>query len=657
MQYKPLDKARNEIRVLRFLGLSSPVSTKDFIQCSIENVPLGGSPHFQSHHGYPHNQKCAMVWDVFTKCVDLRDSTLEQTTLDKATDLGLIQNHNQHSDSRYVWGDFEALSYTWGDQGDARSIFVNKIRRDVSRNLEEALRALRDLQETRLGMCYWVDSLCIDQKNVEERNEQVKRMKEIYSRARAVIVWLGQEGKDDRNAVQTMRHLCRNPYVENTLQLPRDLQLDGWPALVAFMQKPYWDRSWIIQELAMNHNSTLILCGRFKLTRRMIRLGAIYCQELLQASEDQSYQSDHYLELDAWSMASRMYRLASLNFNPNGEASLDLLLNLVRQADATDKKDKVYGILGLLDPNVSEDIIPDYSLSERQVYTDFMISIVKNSRRLEQIMFGGISTEKGWPSWVPDWRLPFGRHHIRYLRSRQASGNSPAKIQFLKKGRNGDLLACSGFQVDIVDGVAAQPSPRYYSNQSCNVSNRYSSRISEALQRTLLMDHPGANGELLLEVPWISGRDTRTSPANFHSASKWLKLSQSSYFRKFHEFREHNEKFGIGGQSFRDFFPQSGRKSVDIAMTLQCMRLALLSLDQRALMTTRTGYLGLAPKAVQQGDVVAVLLGCRCPIVLRPRCDNLFHVIGECYVHGLMDGEILSQESGENPLEREFVLC
>jgi hypothetical protein len=361
--------------------------------------------------------------------------------------------------------------------------------------------------------------------------------------------------------------------------------------------------------------------------------------------------------LDAWSMASRMYRLASLTFNPNGAVSLDLLLNLVRQADATDKKDKVYGILGLLDPAVSEDVIPDYSLSERQVYTNFMVSIIKKSRRLEQIIFGGITTEEGWPSWVPDWRLPFGRHHIRYLRSRQASGNSLANIRFLKDGRNGDLLACSGFQVDIVDGVAAQPSSRCYFTQSCHTSNRYSSRISEALQRTLLMDHPGANGELLLEVPWIPECDTCTSPTNFYSNPNWLELSQSSYFRKFHEFREHNELFCIGGQSFRDFFPQPDRESVDIAITLRCMRLALLSLDQRVLMTTRTGYLGLAPKAVQQGDVVAILLGCECPIVLRPYSDNVFHVIGECYVHGLMDGEIISQKNGENPLEREFILC
>jgi hypothetical protein len=657
MQYEPLDGTKNEIRVLRFLDLSNPVSSRDSIPCSIENVPLEGYSNLQPHHGYQHNQNCPMVWDVFTKCVDLRDSTLEQTTLNKTIMHGLSQNYDQHNDPRYIWGDFEALSYTWGDQNDARSIIVNGIHRDVSRNLEKALRALRDLQETRLGMCYWVDSLCIDQNNKKERNEQVKRMKEIYSRARAVIVWLGQEQKKDRNAVQTMRHLSRNPYVKDTLRLPTDLLLDGWPALVAFMQKPYWNRSWIIQELAMNHNSTLILCGKFKLTRRMIRLGASYCQEMSQALEDQSYRFGHYLESDAWSMASRMYRLASLNFNPNGEASLDLLLNLVRKADATDKKDKVYGILGLLDPTISEDIIPDYSLSERQVYTNFMISIISKSRRLEQMMFGGISTEKGWPSWVPDWRLPFGRHHIRYLRSRQASGNSLAKIRFLKKGRNGDLLACSGFQVDIVDGVAAQPSLGYRSIQPRHVSNRYSSRMPEALQRTLLVDHPGANGELLLDVPWISGRDTRTSPSDSHSASEWHKLYQSSYFRKFHEFRKHNQNFCIGGQSFRNFFPQSGREIVDIGITLRCMRLALLSLDQRALITTRTGYLGLAPKAVRQGDVVAILLGCRCLIVLRPYSNNLFHVIGECYVHGLMDGEILRQESGKTPLEREFVLC
>jgi hypothetical protein len=347
MQYKPLDKSNNEIRVLKFINLSSPNSVDDSIQCSLENVPLEGPPHAQPHQGYLR-QNCPTAWDKFTKCVDLRDSTLEQTTLDQATSIRLSKNHHHPSNFRYTWGDFEALSYTWGDRGDVRRIIVNGTFKDVPRNLEQALRALRSLHETRLGIHYWVDSLCIDQENKKERNEQVKRMREIYGQARAVVVWLGQEDKRDKNAVQAMRYLCRNPYVENSLHLPAGLLVDEWRSLSAFFQKPYWTRSWIIQELAMNHNSTLILCGKFKLTRRMIRLGVVYCQEFLQTSEDQSYKFDHGLDMDDWRMASRVYRLVNLTFNPNVEVKLDPLLNLVRSADATDKKDKVYSILGLL---------------------------------------------------------------------------------------------------------------------------------------------------------------------------------------------------------------------------------------------------------------------------------------------------------------------
>jgi hypothetical protein len=356
-------------------------------------------------------------------------------------------------------------------------------------------------------------------------------------------------------------------------------------------------------------------------------------------------------------MAGRVHRLVNLFFNSNDEASLDLLLNLVRRADATDKRDKVYSILGLLNPAISTDIIPDYCLSEQQVYTDLMRSIVIRSERLEQIIFGGVPTKKGWPSWVPDWRLPFERHHIRYLRSRQASGNLPAKIRFLKKGRHGDLLACRGFQVDRVDGIASEPSPRGHPMQSQSTSNRYGSQLSKALQKTLLMEHPGATGELLIEVPWTSRCGIDISSANLNSTSHWLQLSRSNYFEKFHKFRTHNAGFYVGGRQFRSFFPHFSRKNVDISMTLRCMRLALLSLEKRSLITTRTGYLGLAPKAVKPGDVVAILLGSNFPMVLRPYGNNLYHVVGECYIYGLMDGEVLSQESGCYGLQREFVLC
>ena len=656
MKYKPLDDTKNEIRVLQFLNISESHSSQEPIQCSIENVPLEEPQHIEKFHKQLKNQQHRIWWDSFTKDVDLRESTLEQTTLDRSISLGLIQNHNHPGAFRYTWGDFEALSYTWGDGNETGMILLNGICKQVSINLEEALRTLRGLQETRLGMRYWVDSLCIDQENLVERNHQVKRMRDIYSRARAVIVWLGREEKADKDAVQTMRRLCRNPCIEYPLLLPPNLLLDAWHSLSAFMGKPYWNRSWIIQELALNHNSTLVLCGKLKLTRRMIRLGAMLCQQFSQASEDDSYRSIHYLEPDVWSTASHMYRLVSLTSDTHLRQSLDKLLSLVRRANATDKKDKVYGILGLLDDTISSGVIPDYSLSEQQVYTKFMISLISATQRLEQIIYGGISVEEGWPSWVPDWRLPFERHHVRYLRNSQASAKLPARIRFSRNGEN-NLLTCSGFTVDMVDGIGAHPSLSSGFARPNTPSTRYGSNLYKALCLTLLMDHPKATkNSSLLDVSWRTNLDSITSHANLHPRSEWAKHSNTSYLRRFHEFREANEKFRIGNQSFRDFFPQSGGKGIDNANIVRDMRLAVLSLEGRTLITTTTGYLGLAPKAVRQGDVIAILPGCGCPIIFRP-CGSLYNVLGECYIHGLMNGEFFELENKENTLQQEFTLC
>jgi hypothetical protein len=565
---------------------------------------------------------------------------LEGLTLDEATTRGLLnQAHKQLSNTRFAWGDFGALSYTWGDGGNVKKIKMNGMDKDVSKNLEAALRALRDLKETRLGMCYWVDSLCINQEDEEERNEQVKRMKEIYGRARAVIVWLGQEEKTDKVAVQKMRHLCRDPDVREGLKLPEDIQVREWRALVTFTQKPYWNRAWIIQELAMNQKSTLILCGRHKLTRRMLRLGAVYCQEFLKVN---GYQSFRPLNLDpeAWTKATHMRRLANLDFNPSTGVKLMPLLNLVRQADAKDEKDKVYSILGLLNPAISADVDPDYSLSVQQVYTDFVMTIIENTKSLDQILYGGIPSEKDWrwPSWVPDLRLPFVRRHNQYLENRQASGDSRARFEFRKKNER-SILVCHGFQVDTVDGTTGGSSPRRSFSQPRYTSNRYKDRTSEALEQTLVMGHPAATERVLLNIPWR------------------FKMDQSSYYQPFQDFREHNRSFRIGGKKFEDFFPRSGGQRMNTKATLACIRLVMLSLGHRALITTETGYLGLAPIAVRPGDVVAILSSCKCPVVLRPCYNSMFQVVGECYIHELMDGEILNQERDGHVSQREFILC
>ncbi|KAF3035186.1 hypothetical protein E8E11_004011 [Didymella keratinophila] len=66
----------------------------------------------------------------------------------------------------------------------------------------------------------------------------------------------------------------------------------------------------------------------------------------------------------------------------------------------------------------------------------------------------------------------------------------------------------------------------------------------------------------------------------------------------------------------------------------------------RVFMVTRTGRIGFIPKDALEDDVIAVLTGGRVPIVLRPK-DGYYNVVGDAYVHGIMDGEAIEDCSGE----------
>jgi hypothetical protein len=83
--------------------------------------------------------------------------------------------------------EYEALSYVWGDPKITRTIRLSEHDIHVTTNIETALHYLRRPDEPRV---LWVDTICINQKDLDERNSQVRMMAEIYSEARAVIVWL-----------------------------------------------------------------------------------------------------------------------------------------------------------------------------------------------------------------------------------------------------------------------------------------------------------------------------------------------------------------------------------------------------------------------------------------------------------------------------------
>ena len=103
---------------------------------------------------------------------------------------------------------FQSLSNAWGqwkvdvplDTGNGQIL--------ITANLETALRAIRKMDQS---ISIWVDAICINQANVKERNHQVQLMRQIYTNAMTVNVWLGEafSGVEDSfQVLQTMQEVC-----------------------------------------------------------------------------------------------------------------------------------------------------------------------------------------------------------------------------------------------------------------------------------------------------------------------------------------------------------------------------------------------------------------------------------------------------------------
>jgi hypothetical protein len=625
-----------DIRLLRFddsLALDHP---SEPLRLSLEKFSLNDlSEDFMSH---ANGDQPRQTWnDTFFRDIEYRRAALNAHHNAPQRIPSVVQ-----SSTRFTWGDYEALSYTWGDGSYEKQVHLNDVPTPVSCNLEAALRMLQRLPETRCGMKYWIDALCIKQDDDIERNSQVKRMQKIYCTARSVVVWLGNTSPDDEIAFRAMRAIYQDGTRNNWLVIPPDFGAESWRALCAFMRKPYWSRLWIIQELVANPTSTLFVCGTIELTRETLKL-AVRCCQKLQREEARFTRHD----ADMWEISSRLFRLINLASDVPKDVMLRKALSLSRQAMVTKEKDKVYGILALLDDSVSSGIRPDYNdaTSIQEVFTELTVAVINATRSVEQIVYSS-TYNPGWPSWVPDLRLPFLRHHMHHLRLCQASGNRSARFSFhYQSNRTKVHLCVKGIKVDYIDGLSASPALRDTPILRQHRRTRYGSSSVEALGKTLVLGHPKISGNpVFMKLPWRPKNDSA------HSV-----LWNSQEYAGFDEFRRQNEDFIINDRTLESYFPQNSSRLADDRHIRYHLRLAGVTLEGRKLITTETGYLGLVPQCVQKRDVIVVLLGCNFPVLLR-RYNDGYRVLGECYIHGLMAGEVFNAQRRESLPYHTFTL-
>ncbi|PMD58694.1 heterokaryon incompatibility, partial [Hyaloscypha bicolor E] len=133
---------------------------------------------------------------------------------------------------------YSALSYVWGDPTATEIVFVNCCPFPVTRNLYEALKAIRGETNT---YTFWTDAICINQKDDDEKSHQISLMKKIYESATLIIAFLGESTKHTDDALEAIKRVHdfnpRSEFGDSALLGLKDI-----------CNRPYWTRVWIQQE-------------------------------------------------------------------------------------------------------------------------------------------------------------------------------------------------------------------------------------------------------------------------------------------------------------------------------------------------------------------------------------------------------------------------
>ncbi|KAL0939213.1 heterokaryon incompatibility protein [Colletotrichum truncatum] len=546
---------------------------------------------------------------------------------------------------------YQCISYAWGNAQDAREISIQGHPFRVTESLLAALIRIRREHEP---VTLWADAICIDQENSVEKSLQVNMMFDIYSNCTNCFIWLGEIDtnfpgltlENARLALETIEFLAGLGISDN---LPSSLSTlearQGAGLAIWYLLAPaWWSRIWTLQECIASREAT-VLWGPLSISWAAM-LGAAdkviapWVQE-----ESQFARSGHLGDLHQVIDFSSIVRplLLVRNKMKASEAMMDNNLLHVfwrfNQRQATDPRDRVYALLpftaGLLRSVKSS----DYGLSTGELYGRVTVDLIRFGHCLNPLI--GRPPEEAVPleepSWVLNWQRiadvtgdnNFWVSDCFYHRFDAAHG-LPGIDMDCMTSEDGRQLVLQGFCVGkvAITGVAPNDSPGtdasskdYEPKSLLERWERYvKGDILNLLERQKELPHGDAgrllqlNREVADVVNGMMISDKEPDP-------------------------------GVLGRSLREAWKES-----------------YLHNGKRDLFVTECRKFGLAPCTMKPGDEVWVLSHGRMPILLRPvdafglnvgdstdatskipQKAGSYRLVGECYVHGIMQGEAVEE--------------
>ncbi|KAL8692741.1 MAG: hypothetical protein Q9218_002300 [Villophora microphyllina] len=544
---------------------------------------------------------------------------------------GQLLNARLESDQAY-----EALSYVWGSETNKVVLDCAGFQLPITPNLAAALRHLRLPRKSRT---IWIDSICINQDDIPERNDQVILMSHIYRKASRVLVWLGDEDENNEDTAKAFACMgllqtrivprldelrnwkdkavaapdeARNSKINASFRLP-PTDSPHFVALGQLLRRPWCTRAWTFQESLVAQVKSFI-CGNHQVDGDDIIHVAGALVHLYDCTKDKRYISCDVGYLNTMTARESLWNYAENGVPSKVRTSLLSLLSQRRGSGCKDPRDQIYSLIGVASDGIP--ISPDYGRSFEFVFASSTAQIISTTGSLA--IFGqlfGDMEQTTLPTWVPDWRQRFDSrgqykayHSFTSVTGRRYSctGSSKPLIQLSSCGRE---ITIQGLNWDIVQavktGTLADMCHWIEQQHPSAVYRPTREPLSTAFERLICTDRA------LLDRHQVKPRwDSNNRPATAALANDPDALDEM-----------------------------------------------VKNLWNKGVAMTQRNCLALVPEWANPTDIICWLMGGEVPILLRhDPTDGKYTLVGECYVHGFMDGEVLveAQRSAElaKPLDR-----
>ncbi|ROW13090.1 hypothetical protein VPNG_05918 [Cytospora leucostoma] len=585
--------------------------------------------------------------------------------------------------------EYEALSYVWGDESKRVPITVDGKSFEITQNLFLALRRLRRRFVRRV---MWVDAVCINQNDNDEKSIQVAMMSIIYSECTRAVLWLGEDpdcleargasrrlalppkSAAAREAFMLLRMLGTDKHLDRMACLNRRRRcrnvvhgryFSHFDSLRAMMDVPWWRRIWVVQESALPRAATLAYASETCQTSVFDAWHAAYgkhaagCCRAWWDGQGSEWRRKELLD-------NMLTQHAALAVVRRDWARLDgMTMAALRwhlwSFRATRNRDLFYGVLGLVRyPHTPPGgagvraLVPNYEVSDAEAIARVCLADIQQSQTLD-ILLGirRLPPTGGLPSWVPDLHGEDGealptlgkRQHMIFEGRRR-------KHMYISQG-----LFCAApprlcSDVQLVDNTVLRVGTSCVdrivtcgvldAKEECIQPGVYIEDISQWIDLAGVTQWPELAPELG-SVEDIFWRAITRDHVQLPSGPPFYRRATQADYREVRDLMVDVRLRAAGNVVFPVF-------------NETCYH----SVFESKLIKTEEGRLGMAPRFCEEGDEVHIMPGSRVPYVLRPVTNQrvrgsdvgtdaipAYTVIGDCYLHGCMDFEASADDMPE----------